>query len=75
METFPKGWEVLLDQVVNDGKLLNWSDLLARQLKAHVAQVQNPPKDEQERFYMSAYLLDAICAQQQFPGMNWTWTP
>ena len=24
---------------------------------------------------MFAKLLDVIYAQQQFPGMNWTWTP
>ena len=34
-----------------------------------------PPKDEWARFYMSTYLLDAICEQQQFPGMKQRWTP
>jgi len=24
---------------------------------------------------MSTYILDAICARQQFPGLGWSWTP
>lgn len=35
----------------------------------------NPPKGGQARFYMSAYLLDAICAHNAFPSMNWAWSP
>lgn len=49
--------------------------MLALQLKVHVSNARNLPKDGQARFYMFVYLLDAICAQQQFPGMGWTWTP
>lgn len=37
METFLEGWEFLLEHVVNEGKSLNLSDLLAQQLKSHVA--------------------------------------
>ncbi len=36
---------------------------------------RNSPKNEKARFYMSAYLLDAICAQKQYLGMSWTWAP
>lgn len=74
-KTFREGWEILLDQLVRDGRPFNWSDLLVQQLKSHVAKAWNLPKNEQTRFFMSKYLLDAICAQQQFPSMNWTWTP
>jgi len=70
METFPKGWAVLLTHVVNEGNSFNWSDILAQQLRVHVAQAQVPPHGEQERFYMSTYLQNVIYAQQQFPCMN-----
>lgn len=53
----------MLDQLVSDGKPFNWSDLLAHQSKFHVTNAWNLTKDEQARFYMSTYLLDAICAQ------------
>ena len=59
----------------NEGRPFKWSDMLALQLKVNVTNAQNPPKDEQEKFYMFAYLLDVIYAQHQFPGMGWTWTP
>lgn len=52
----------------------NWSYLKAHQLKIHVTNAQNPPKDQKTRFYIYAYLSDAICAQQYFPRMSWTWT-
>ena len=61
-KTFPRNWVVLLDYLVNDGKPFNWSYLLAYQLKFHATNAQNLPKNEQARFYMSAYLLYAICA-------------
>jgi len=63
-KTFPQGWVVTLDQLVSDGKPCNWSNLLAHQLKIHVTNAWNLPKNEQARFYMSAYLLDEIYTQQ-----------
>jgi hypothetical protein len=29
----------------------------------------------QAEIYMSAYILDAICARQEFPGLKWAWSP
>lgn len=29
----------------------------------------------QEKIYMSAYILDAICVQQEFSGLKWVRTP
>ena len=62
-KTFPQSWVVMLDQLENEGRLFNWSDVLALQLKVHVSYARSLPKDEQARFYMFAYLLDVICAQ------------
>lgn len=49
--------------------------MLSLQLKVHVSNAWNMPKDGKEICYMLAYLLDAIHAQQQFPGMGCTWKP
>jgi len=65
---------VVLDQLVNDGRPFNWLDLLALQLRVHVTKAHNLPKDEKERFYTYAYLLDVIYAQHWFCSMGWTWT-
>jgi len=64
----------MLDQLENEGIPLNLSYMLALQLQMHVSNAQILPKDEQERLFMSAYLLDAMCSQHQFPGIGWTWT-
>lgn len=69
-KTLLEGWALLLDQLVNDRMPFNWSDILAHQLKTHVAKAHNLPKNEKARFDMSTYLLDAIYAQQQFPDMS-----
>ena len=29
----------------------------------------------QAGIYMSAYLFNAICARQEFPGLEWAWSP
>jgi len=70
MEKFPEGWEILVNQVVNEGKSFKCSNLLAHQLSIHICNSLNPPKGEKVIFYMFAYLLDAICAHNAFPGMN-----
>ena len=63
-ETFPQGWVDMLDQLASEGKPFNWSDVLALELKVHVSNARSPPKDQQARFFMSSYLLDAIYACQ-----------
>lgn len=33
------------------------------------------PKGMKVEIYMSSYILDAICAQQEFLGLRWNWSP
>lgn len=44
----------MLDQLENEGSPFNWYDMLALQLKVHMSNAQGPPKDEQERLFMSS---------------------
>lgn len=70
-KTFPESQVIVLDHFSSEGRPFNWSDMLALQLKVHVSNAQSLPTSEQAKFYMSVYLLDAICNQLQFPGMGW----
>lgn len=65
----------MLNQVVNEGNPFNWLDFLSQQLIIHVTNAKNPPTGKKAIFYMSAYLLDTICARNSFPGMNWAQSP
>jgi len=64
-----------MNRVVDNGRPLNSSDLLVQHLRIHVGNALNPPKGRKVRFYMFAYLLDAICAHNAFPSMNRACSP
>ena len=74
-ETFPQSWVIALDQLSREGKPCNWSNILAHQLKEQVTKARQSPNGMHENIYMSTYILDAICAQHEFPGLDWTWSP
>ena len=48
--------------------------MLAHPLKEQATRARKLPSGMQEKIYMSAYILDAICACQEFPGLKWAWT-
>ena len=74
MDTFLQSWVIVLDQLVSEGKACNWSDMLAHQLKEQVTRARQSPKGMQAEIYVYAYILDAICAWQEFPRLKWAWT-
>jgi len=49
--------------------------LLSQKLWVHLANALSPPKGNQAIFYMFVYLLDALCVDNSFLAINWTWTP
>jgi len=68
-------WLPLIDAVVS-ATIMNWSQILFDNLamviskyrqKRSVSSIIFPP------FYMSAYVMDAICFFSQFPNMGWKW--
>lgn len=65
----------MLEQLENEGNPFNCSNKLAFQLKVHLSNAWSLAKDQQEKIFMSTYLLNAICARQQFHGIGWAWTP
>ena len=74
-ETFPLSWAIALDQLAREGKPCNWSGILAHQLKEQVMKARQSPWGTQVEIYMYTYILDAICAWQEFPGLEWPWSP
>lgn len=74
METFPQSWVIVLDQLDREGKPCNWSSKLAHQPKEQVTKARQSLGGMKEEIYMSAYILDAICAQQESLGLEWAWS-
>jgi len=66
----------LIDAVVN-ANLMNWAQILFDNLSKAIIDYRRkwsissrvyPP------FFMSAYVMDAICFGSKFPVMGWKWT-
>jgi hypothetical protein len=68
-------WVPIIHEVA-EGFTFDWgkmlSDNLAKQIEDYIA---HKSKGEHAPFYMSAYIMDAICFRTPFPLMNWSWTP
>ena len=74
-ETFPQSLLIVLDQLAKEGKPCNWFGMLAHQLKEQVIKARQSPVGMHVEIYMSSYILDAFCARQEFPGLEWAWSP
>jgi hypothetical protein len=67
MEWFPMAY-----MVVKKGQAFNWESILSFNI---VNRVQDPKGMKNPGFYMSSYLIDAICSTNSFPAFSWAWTP
>lgn len=73
---FSRDWVPLFDTIVNSS-ILNWADILSNYLVRHITEYRNNISvslREIPQFYMSAYVMDAICFTSNFPTMGWKWT-
>ena len=41
--------------------------------KGAILQVQKTPTTKKPNFYLSAYLMDVVCASFSFPTLGWHW--
>ena len=49
---------------------MNWGEIISSNLDIELK------KDQKEhQFYMSSYLLDVMCAIQEYPYLGWKWKP
>jgi hypothetical protein len=61
-------WLPMAYKVVKTGKIFNWVDILVFNI---FHKFQEAPGMKKPSFYMSAYLIDAICSTIHFPSFGW----
>jgi hypothetical protein len=58
------------------GYSFNWDNILSDNIAKEVMEYHTArSKGRTISFYMSAYIMDAICFTTPFPLMNWSWNP
>ena len=69
---------VPLMEAACNSEIMDWGNILSDKLanaildfrnKSHVTDRIIPP------FYFSAYILDTLCFNSEFPVLGWRWTP
>jgi hypothetical protein len=72
---FSAEWTPLLEEV-SEGNSFNWHKILSDNITTEVTNYQTArEKGQFVAFYMSAYIMDAICFRTPFPLMSWSWNP
>jgi len=67
-------WVPIIYEVV-EGYTFDWGKMLSNNLAKQIGYYKTQKsKGEHAPFYMSAYIMDAICFRTPFPLMNWSWT-
>jgi hypothetical protein len=70
---FHADWTTFLEEV-SEGCSFNWHKILSDNLTKEVAKYKEAKsKGKPVSFYMSSYIMDAICFMTPFPLMNWSW--
>jgi hypothetical protein len=72
---FPVEWVSIMHEVAK-GYTFNWAKILSDNLAKEITEYKMvKSKGQPTPFYMSTYVMDAICFLTPFPLMNWSWTP
>jgi hypothetical protein len=68
-------WVPLIYRVA-EGSSFNWAKMLSDSLFNRITEYrEKKAAGKPSGFYMSAYIMDAICSLTPFPLMNWAWSP
>jgi hypothetical protein len=68
-------WVPLMFRVV-EGCSFNWAKILSDSVANRVTEYrEQKASGRPSSFFMSAYIMDAICSMTPFPLMNWAWIP
>jgi hypothetical protein len=68
-------WVPLIFRVA-EGCSFNWAKMLSDSLFNRVTEYrEKKAAGRPSGFFMSAYIMDAICSMTPFPLMNWAWSP
>jgi hypothetical protein len=68
--TFPNKWILIIYQIITSGVTLNWGELISSNLDNQLKKVH-----KEHQSYMSTYLMDMMCANLEFPSLEWKWEP
>jgi hypothetical protein len=67
---------VPLIYTVAEGYSFDWAKMLSDSLTSRITEYRmQKASGKAASFFMSAYLMDAVCSMTPFPLMNWSWTP
>lgn len=72
---FKREWTPLVHHVTEKGQVFNWAHILSFNLLNAIKIVKEASGSKNPGFYMSAFLVDAVCSSNSFPLMGWTWNP
>ena len=72
---FKSEWIPLAHEVMSMGKIFNWENILSTNLLQALEKAIQKHDAKGAPFYFVGYLLDVLYASNQFPGLNWAWTP
>jgi hypothetical protein len=67
---FQTDWLPMAHTIVKTGQVFNWEEILTFNICLNV---KNVPGMKNPCFYMSTYLIDAICSSIPFPNLGWNW--
>jgi hypothetical protein len=69
------GWVPLMFRVA-EGCSFNWAKMLSDSLANRVTEYrEQKASGKPSSFFMSAYIMDAVCSMTPFPLMSWAWNP
>jgi hypothetical protein len=61
---------------VTEGCSFNWAKILSDSLANQITEYREQKASGRlSSFFMSAYIMDAVCSMRPFPLMSWTWNP
>ena len=75
-QKFTVEWVPLI-QVASNTKVMDWATIFSNNIASKILeyrQKHNVLERIMPYFYMSAYIMDAICFSFDFPSMGWKWT-
>jgi len=72
---FSVEWVSIVNEVA-ESYTFNWAKMLSDNLAKEIVEYKSTKsKGRAAPFYMSTYVMDAICFITPFPLMKWSWTP
>jgi len=70
-----KEWVPLASEIAFKGSMFNWVAIPSSNMKLVVEAVKHTDINLRSHFFISAYMMDILCAQHTFHKMKWSWNP